>query len=193
MKFVSSKEGYRIQFEKVFGGKPEIGLIGKAIAAFERAIVTGPSPYDYQEPVRRMLESFPDELSDLKALKSDDPEMFNKFTALKAASDAHPMSEEAKRGRTLFFSAKSNCSACHVGANFTDELYHNIGVGMEAKEPDLGRFAQTKADKDKGAFKTPTLRNIAMSGPYMHDGSQEDVRGSGRVVRKRWTSECDTQ
>ncbi len=175
VKFVSSNEGYRIQFEKVFGSKPEIGLVGKAIAAFERALVTGPSPYDYNEPVRRMLESFPDELSDLQALKADDAEMYNKFTALKAASDAHPMSDAAKRGRTLFFNTKSNCSACHVGANFSDELYHNIGVGMEAKEPDLGRFSQTKVDKDKGAFKTPTLRNIALSGPYMHDGSQKTL------------------
>lgn len=175
VKLVSSKEGYRIQFEKVFGSKPEIGLVGKAIAAFERVLVTGPSPYDYNEPVRRMLESFPDELSDLQALKADDAEMYNKFTALKAASDAHPMSDAAKRGRTLFFNAKSNCSACHVGANFSDELFHNIGVGMEAKEPDLGRFSQTKVDKDKGAFKTPTLRNIALSGPYMHDGSQKTL------------------
>ena len=175
VKLVSSKEGYRIQFEKVFGGKPDIGQVGKAIAAFERVLVTGPSPYDYNEPVRRMLESFREELSDLKALKTDDPEMFNKFTALKAAADAHKMSDEAKRGRDLFFNVKSNCSACHVGANFTDELYHNLGVGMEAKEPDLGRFSQTKVEKDKGAFKTPTIRNIALSGPYMHDGSQKTL------------------
>ena len=175
VKLVTSKEGYRIQFEKIFGGKPQIAHVGKALAAFERALVTGPSPYDYNEPVRRMLESFPEELSDLPALKKDDPEMFAKFTALKAAADANKMSDEAKRGRDLFFSAKSNCSACHVGANFTDELYHNLGVGMDVKEPDLGRFTQTKVEKDKGAFKTPTIRNIAQSGPYMHDGSQKTL------------------
>ncbi len=172
---VSRNEGYRIQFERIFGGKPDIAQLGKALAAFERVLVTGPSPYDYYEPVRRMLESFPDELSDLQSLKKDDPEMADKFIALKAASDSHKMSDEAKRGRALFFSVKSNCSACHVGANFTDELYHNLGVGMEAKEPDLGRFAQTKVEKDKGAFKTPTLRNIAQSKPYMHDGSQKTL------------------
>ena len=175
VKFVNEKEGYRIQFEKVFGGKPDITQVGKAIAAFERALVTGPSPYDYNEPVRRMLESFPEELSDLEALKKDDAEMHAKFTALKSAADAHKMSEEAKRGRDLFFSVKSNCSACHVGANFADELFHNIGVGMESNAPDLGRFEQTKTDKDKGAFKTPTLRNIALSGPYMHDGGQKTL------------------
>lgn len=175
VKLVNSKEGYRIQFEKVFGGKPDIEQVGKAIAAFERVLVTGPSPYDFYEPVRRMLETFREELSDLKALKTDDPEMFNKFTSLKAASDAHKMSDEAKRGRDLFFNVKSNCSACHVGANFTDELYHNLGVGMDTQEPDLGRFSQTKVEKDKGAFKTPTIRNIALSGPYMHDGSQKTL------------------
>jgi len=175
VKMVTEKEGYRIQFEKVFGSKPNIGQVGKSIAAFERALVTGPSPYDHFEPVRKMLEAFPDELSDLEALKKEDAELANKFIAAKEVSEQHKMTEEAKRGRDLFFNAKSNCSACHVGANFTDELYHNIGVGMEAKEPDLGRFAQTKVEKDKGAFKTPTLRNIASSGPYMHDGSQKTL------------------
>jgi len=178
VKLIGSNEGYRIQFEKIFGKKPDITLAGKAIAAFERTIVTGPSPYDLYEPVRRLLESFPEELADLEELKTEDPDLYKQFTDLKAVSDRHPMSEEAKRGRDLFFSQKSNCSACHVGANFADELYHNLGVGMEAAKPDLGRYSETKQEKDKGAFKTPTLRNIAQTAPYMHDGSQatlEDV------------------
>ncbi len=172
VKLIGSNEGYRIQFEKIFGKKPDITLAGKAIAAFERTIVTGPSPYDLYEPVRRLLESFPEELADLDELKTEDPDLYKQFTELKAVSDRHPMSEEAKRGRDLFFSQKSNCSACHVGANFADELYHNLGVGMEAANPDLGRYSETKQEKDKGAFKTPTLRNIAQTAPYMHDGSQ---------------------
>ncbi|MFN9911648.1 MAG: cytochrome-c peroxidase, partial [Pirellulaceae bacterium] len=48
-------------------------------------------------------------------------------------------------------------------------------VGMDQAKPDLGRFEQTKQEKDRGAFKTPTLRNIAQSGPYMHDGSQKTL------------------
>jgi cytochrome c peroxidase len=172
VKLIGSNEGYRIQFEKIFGKKPDITLAGKAIAAFERTIVTGPSPYDLYEPVRRLLESFPEELADLDELKTEDPDLYKQFTDLKAVSDRHPMSEEAKRGRDLFFSQKSNCSACHVGANFADELYHNLGVGMDAANPDLGRYSETKQEKDKGAFKTPTLRNIAQTAPYMHDGSQ---------------------
>jgi len=175
VKLITASEGYRIQFERIFAGEPNIGLAGKAIAAFERAIVTGPSPYDYNEPVRRMLESFPDELDDLDSLEKEDPNLFAKFSKAKKGAEANPMNESAKRGRDLFFNQKSNCSACHVGANFSDELYHNLGVGMAVAEPDLGRYTQTKVDKDKGAFKTPTLRNIAQTGPYMHDGSQNTL------------------
>ncbi|MGC6551006.1 MAG: cytochrome-c peroxidase, partial [Rubripirellula sp.] len=85
-----------------------------------------------------------------------------------------PMSESAQRGMALFFN-KAKCSACHAGANFADEQYHNLGVGMQAAKPDLGRFTVTKEEKDKGAFKTPTLRNVALSPPYMHDGSQQTL------------------
>ena len=81
------------------------------------------------------------------------------------------MSDSAKRGRDLFF-GKAQCTACHAGANFTDEQYHNLGVGMDKEMPDLGRFDTTGEEKDKGAFKTPTVRNVVLSAPYMHDGSQ---------------------
>jgi cytochrome c peroxidase len=91
------------------------------------------------------------------------------------ASEAHPMSESAKRGRELFFGQKGGCTACHAGPNFTDEKYHNLGVGMDAEEPDLGRYEVTKEDKDRGAFKTPTVRNVALTAPYMHDGSQKTL------------------
>ena len=87
-------------------------------------------------------------------------------------TERDPMSESAVRGLKLFFSKEIGCSNCHVGANLADELYHNLGVGMSAKEPDLGRYEVTKVEKDKGAFKTPTIRNVALSAPYMHDGSQ---------------------
>ncbi len=173
--FLAANQGYRLQFEKIFNRAPHIDDVGRAIAAFERTLVTGPSPYDLYEPVRKLIEAFPEEIADLKTLEKEDPKIFADYTKAKAASDANPMSESAKRGRALFFSTKSNCTACHVGANFTDELYHNLGVGMDKAMPDLGRFDQTKLDKDRGAFKTPTVRNIAQSGPYMHDGSQKTL------------------
>lgn len=175
VKFVTSNEGYRIQIEKVFGGAPNIDHVGKAIAAFERTLITGSSPYDFYEPLRKFEEAYAEDLEDLATFEKDDPENFEKYVDLKKKSDANPISESAKRGRDLFFSTKSNCSACHVGVNFTDELYHNLGVGMDAKEPDLGRHAQTKVEKDKGGFKTPTLRNVELNGPYMHDGSQKTL------------------
>jgi len=175
VQMVTANQGYRIQFEKIFNRAPNIDDLGRAVAAFERSLVTGPSPYDLYEPVRKLEEALADEITDLKAFEKDDPKMFTQYTKAKAASDANPLSDSAKRGRTLFFSTKSNCTACHVGANFTDELYHNLGLGMDKAMPDLGRFDQTKLDKDRGAFKTPTVRNIASSGPYMHDGSQNTL------------------
>ncbi len=175
VKFLASNAVYAAQFASIFKRAPHIDDVGRAIATFERTLVTGPSPFDLNEPVRRMEEAFADEISDLKALEKEDAALFTKYTAAKAVADRHPMNESAKRGRALFFNVKSNCSACHVGANFTDELYHNLGVGMDKPMPDLGRFDQTKEEKDRGAFKTPTLRNIAASGPYMHDGSQKTL------------------
>lgn len=70
----------------------------------------------------------------------------------------------------MFF-GKANCSACHAGPSFSDFAFHNIGVGINKPEPDVGRFSETKMLGDRGSFKTPTLREIARTAPYMHDGS----------------------
>src|SRR5262245_56746546 len=69
------------------------------------------------------------------------------------------------------FTGNRHCSACHAGANFTHESFHNVGVGMKAAKPDLGRYVVTKVEGDKGSFKTPTLREVARHAPYMHDGT----------------------
>lgn len=173
---VGDIEGYRLQFETVFGpDSVNIDNIAKAIATFERALVTGPSPYDYRAVLQPFLENYSTE-DDLAELKEDDPELYARYLELKANADAHPMSDAAIRGQKLFFSEKANCTACHAGANFTDELYHNLGVGMDAELPDLGRYEVTKQDKDRGAFKTPTIRNVALTAPYMHDGSQKTLQ-----------------
>jgi cytochrome c peroxidase len=169
VKTVAGIDGYRIQFETIF---PDEGVtietIGKAIASFERAIVTGPSPADYFEIVRTVEAQFDaDEIADLQ---EDDPQAYEKYR--KAVEGSRSMSQSAKRGRELFFTDKANCTACHVGANFSDEKYHNLGVGMDKEKPDPGRYQVTKDEKDFGAFKTPTIRNVALSAPYMHDGSQ---------------------
>ena len=170
---VSNIPGYEMQFRVIFGEEgATIDNIGRAIATFERAIVTGPAPFDFYEGVRPFLAMKPD---DLEALKEDDPEAYAKYQAAKATAEAHPMSAGAIRGRDLFFSEKVGCTACHVGANLADEKYHNLGVGMAAEKPDLGRFAISNKEEDKGAFKTPTIRNVALSAPYMHDGSKKTL------------------
>jgi cytochrome c peroxidase len=169
-------EGYKLQFAKVF---PDEGLtidtVAKAIASFERALVTGPSSWDYYEELKNFQNAYKDDIADLKALEQDDPALFEQYTKLKKAADEHPLDDSARRGGELFFADKSGCTACHVGANFTDEKYHNIGVGMAAAEPDLGRFMVTKDEKERGAFKTPTVRNVSLTAPYMHDGSQKTL------------------
>jgi cytochrome c peroxidase len=79
------------------------------------------------------------------------------------------------RGMNVFFK-KSKCDKCHDGMNFTTNDYHNLGVGADQPNPDVGRFAVTKDPKDWGAFKTPTLRDIAETPPYMHDGSLKTLK-----------------
>jgi len=90
------------------------------------------------------------------------------------AGDKSALPTEAQRGFALF-EGKARCVSCHAGFNFTDESYRNIGVGMDKANPDLGRYTVTKNDTDKGAFKTPTLRDVARRGPFMHDGSQKTL------------------
>ena len=154
---------YRKQFEKIFG-ELSIDRVGQAIAAFERVLVTAPSPYDFYEQLLPFTRLDEDDIA-------DDPELAAKYAQARRDAEAHPMSESAKRGRDIFFTEKGNCTACHVGANLADEKYHNLGIGMDKENPDLGRFVVTKDVQDTGGFKTPTIRNVALSAPYMHDGS----------------------
>ena len=124
-------EGYKKQFQQVFGTDVTGEGIAKAIAAYERTVISCDAPYD-------------------------------KFKE----GDKSALSEAAQRGMKVFFGA-GHCSACHSGHNFTDNAFHNIGVSGE----DQGRHVISKMEGDKGSFKTPTLREIARTAPYMHDGS----------------------
>jgi cytochrome c peroxidase len=132
--------GYRRAFQEVFGTDVTTDGIAKAIAAFERTIISGPSPYD-----RYLM------------------------------GDNDAMSPAAVRGMNLF-SGKAHCTPCHSGAAFSDQSFHNLGVGMNRPDPDLGREAHTKKAADRGKFKTPGLRNIALTYPYLHDGSEKTLR-----------------
>ena len=85
--------------------------------------------------------------------------------------EATALSEPAMRGLRLF-QGKGHCTACHIGPTFTDELFHNTGVAWrDGRLLDEGRYAITKREADRGAFKTPTLREVVLTAPYMHDGS----------------------
>jgi len=132
--------GYKQQFNQVFGGDVSSRNIARAIAAYERTILSGNSPYD--------------------AFK---------------AGDSQALSKVAERGRKVFF-GKGHCSACHAGSQFSDGSYHNIGIGMRSSKPDPGRVSVSKLEGDTGAFKTPTLREIARTAPYMHDGSLKTLQ-----------------
>ena len=127
--------GYKAQFHHVFGTAVTADGIAKAIAAFERTVLSGPSPYD-------------------------------RFVA----GDRAAMSESAMRGLELF-GGQAGCSACHAPPMFSDQSFHNIGVGMGRSTPDIGRESVTNDPADRGKFKTPALRNVALTWPYLHDGS----------------------
>jgi cytochrome c peroxidase len=134
---------YVALFERAYPREP-IGeeTIAKAIAAFERTVVSKDSPFD------RWL-----------------------------AGDAKALTPEQYRGFRVFADpARGNCAACHSGANFTDNGFHNIGLRSAGARPDLGRFAIRPVAAMKGAFKTPTLRDIALTGPYFRDGSAATLR-----------------
>jgi cytochrome c peroxidase len=164
--------GYTEQFHRVFGTDVTLDGMAKAIAAFERvAALSGNSKYD------RYLD---------QARGGDDG----------SAPRYDGLSESEKRGMVLFglrldsrdpfksqvnedaLLKKANCTSCHIGRNFTDEQFHNLGIGWNEKDhkfADLGRWAVApigaKDPSEIGAFKTPTVRDVTRTAPYMHDGS----------------------
>jgi len=158
---------YRAAFEKAFGPGPvTYEEVGKALASFERTLLCGNSPFD-------------------RYFYGHDPSA---------------LSESAKRGLEVFRnSAEGNCATCHsIGdqyALFTDNKFHNDSVGPTSDNDDpvdLGHYLITRIEADKGAFRTPSLRNVALTAPYFHDGSRatlQDVIGfyirGGNPVRYR--------
>ena len=92
------------------------------------------------------------------------------------AGDRDAISVSALRGRHLFF-GKARCGDCHVPPLFTDMKFHNLGVGWtEDGSGDRGRFEATGIEEHRGAFRTPSLRDVAKTAPYMHDGSLPTLR-----------------
>jgi cytochrome c peroxidase len=142
---ISRDPNYRIQFAQAFGRPPSPEGIVTAIAAFERTLVIGTSRFD-------------------------------RFVLNK---EEHALTPLERYGLEVF-TARGHCGACHAVFApmvpalplFSDFEFRNIGIGFDGGGfRDLGRGAVTLADRDYGTFRTPTLRNVAVTAPYMHDGS----------------------
>jgi cytochrome c peroxidase len=136
---------YKSAFEAELGGPPTGARVVKALASFVRTIHAAPTPWDRMTPTDR---------------------------------DKSPAGAGFK-----VFSDKARCTLCHLPPLFSDTLFHNVGIGYDKEKPDLGRGkhladaaqkagqpAPPEAQTLEGAFKTPTLRGAALSGPYFHDG-----------------------
>ncbi|HVV45695.1 MAG TPA: cytochrome c peroxidase [Bryobacteraceae bacterium] len=141
---------YQGAFDKAFGKGPiTIQKVEMAVASFERTLLSGNSPFDrYQY-----------------------------------GGDKNALSPSAIRGLAIFKDKnKGNCVTCHTieekFAIFADGKFHNLGTGLDAEGnlKDQGRYNETHLDADRGAFRTPTLRNVAKTAPYMHDGSEKTLK-----------------
>ena len=135
---LKSVPGYREKFARAYPGEPIAEeTVAKAIAAFERTVVSNDSRFDRW-----------------------------------VAGQRNAITLQEWRGYQVFKDAtKGNCVVCHAPPNFTDNGYHNIGIAHALGAEDLGRFNIRKAEVLKGAFKTPTLRDIELTGPYFHNGT----------------------
>ena len=122
---------------KAYNREPDPYVITRALATYERALISGNSAYDiYKEQG--------------------------------VGLNASEMS-----GMQLFFSDRTQCRSCHSGFNFTNYDFYN--TGLYSDYPDIGRMRLTSDSSDLGKFKTPSLRNVGLTAPYMHDGSLEDL------------------
>jgi len=146
---LNADPSYRQAFAEAWGPRRiTYEMVEKSIASFERTLVSGNSPFD----------------------------------RWKYGHDENAVNDSVKRGYVVFTSAKKgNCAACHtIGkkyALFTDNEFHNVGIGTDMNQfTDVGLYAVTHSEADKGKFKTPSLRNIALTQPYMSDGSLKNLK-----------------
>lgn len=132
------QQSYVQQSQEAYGRKPDAFVITRAIATFQRTMLSGNSRYDQY-----------------------------------VNGNSSALSATEKRGMDLFFSNKTNCTDCHGGFDFTNYSFQNNGL-YEVYD-DIGRMLLTNDSAEFGRFKTPTLRNIEFTGPYMHDGSMASL------------------
>lgn len=131
--------GYRELFAAAYPGEPVTqATAGKAIAAFERTLISRNTPFD------RWVEG-----------------------------DANAMTASQVNGLRVFLDpARGNCATCHAAPHFSDKGFHNVGLKQHGEpNADVGRFKEHPVEAMKGAFKTPSLREVEATAPYFHDGS----------------------
>jgi cytochrome c peroxidase len=146
IKVINTFPEYKDRFKEAFGGENAVTAdnLAKAIASFERTLITPNSPFD------RYL-----------------------------AGDVQAISAEAKRGMKAF--VERGCVACHRGPALSDGQFHRIQVPGST---DLGRYLVTKNEADKHAFRTPTLRNIALTYPYFNNGGVATLEEAVKIMGK---------
>lgn len=122
---------------------------------------------------KKIYNEVPNENNLARAIASFEESLETSDTEFDAWMNDLPnkMSDAAIRGRKLFLSDRAKCFDCHFSPDFTGDEFKNIGLYDEKKYRDKGRFEVTKNQNDLGKFKVPGLRNVAVTGPYMHDGS----------------------
>jgi cytochrome c peroxidase len=143
-RWLNDNPEYKMLFEKAYPGEPiDVVTMTKAIASFERTLVSNNSPFD-------------------RWLKGDN----------------NALTKQQIRGFRLFEDPqKGNCTICHSAPNFTNNGFHNIGLKSHDQEnADMGRFVIKPLPSMRGAFKTPTLRDVALTAPYFHDGSATTLK-----------------
>ena len=150
---LSADSGYLDAFQKIYHDKPTKAHIQDAIATFERSLVTLNAPFD------RYLKG-----------------------------DQNAIDDEQKKGYELF--KEYGCASCHQGENVGGNLYEKFGVmgdyfkdrGTPITDADLGRYSVTKREQDRYVFKVPSLRNLALTAPYFHDGSATTIPQAVEVM-----------
>jgi cytochrome c peroxidase len=151
---LTEQSEYAARFQSAFDGPPTQERIAEAIAAFVRRLTMGDSPVD-------------------------------RFRA----GDVTALDSNEENGMWLF-EGRGRCWKCHVGPSFADESFHNTGIGAaltdgaEVATPEPGRAAITTDDADRGKFRTPGLRGVALTPPYMHDGSLATLEEVVEFYRK---------
>jgi len=146
---ISADEDYRDKFREAFGTPPNSSAVRTAIAAYQRSLLSGSTRFD------RFLYA-----DQIDALTRVEQEGFDLFIGRASCITCHD----------VFHPSTNNLGGAI--ALFTDHRFHNLGVGYSnGQMNDTGRYEVTRDKSDWGTFKTPTLRNVALTAPYMHDGS----------------------